>query len=77
MEKSKDSKKLILARDMYGTRSMYYLKIDHNLFFASEMKCFLAIDGFKPEVNSEAVEYYLTCGFAPNRETLFSQVYKV
>lgn len=77
VKKCKDSKKLVLARDIYGTRSMYYLKIDHNVFFASEMKCFLAIDEFKPEVNLEALNYYLTCGFAPNRETLFKQVYKV
>jgi asparagine synthetase B (glutamine-hydrolysing) len=37
VEKGKSSKRLILARDIYGTRSMYYLKTDHALFFASEM----------------------------------------
>ena len=77
VKKCKDSKKLVLARDIYGTRSMYYLKINHAVFFASEMKCFLAIDRFKPEVNLEALKYYLTCGFTPNRETLFKKVYKV
>lgn len=77
VKKCKDSRKLVLARDIYGTRSTYYLKINHTLFFASEMKCFLAVDGFKPEVNLEALTYYLTCGFTPNRETLFRQVYKV
>lgn len=77
VEEHRGSKRLTLARDIYGTRSMYYLKTDHALFFASEMKCFLAIEGFKPEINVNALNYYLTCGFTPNRETLFSGVYKV
>lgn len=69
--------KLTLARDIYGTRSIYYLQTRRALFFASEMKCFLAIDEFKPEVNTEALNYYLSCGFSPDRQTLFKQVYKV
>lgn len=69
--------KLTLARDIYGTRSIYYLQTQRALFFASEMKCFLALDEFKPEVNPEALNYYLSCGFSPDRQTLFKQVYKV
>jgi len=69
--------KLILARDIYGTRSIYYLQTQEALFFASEMKCFLALGEFKPEVNPEALNYYLSCGFSPDRQTLFKQVYKV
>jgi len=69
--------KLTLARDIYGTRSIYYLQTQQALFFASEMKCFLALNEFKPEVNPEALNYYLSCGFSPDRQTLFKQVYKV
>lgn len=69
--------RLTLARDIYGTRSIYYLQTQRALFFASEMKCFLAIEEFKPELNLEALNYYLSCGFNPNRQTLFKQVYKV
>jgi len=76
-QRGKGLRKLILARDIFGTRSMYYLQIEHALFFASEMKCFLAIAEFNPEVNLNALSYYLTCGFTPNRETLLNQVYKV
>jgi len=69
--------RLTLARDIYGTRSMYYFKADTAFFFASEMKCFLAIDEFKPEVNPEALPHYLSGGFSPDRQTLLKQVYKV
>jgi len=70
-------KKLTLARDIYGTRSIYYLPTQRAIFFASEMKCFLAIDEFKPEVNPEALPHYLSGGFSPDRQTLLKQVYKV
>ena len=69
--------KLTLARDIYGTRSMYYLQTKQALFFASEMKCFLALEEFKPEVNPEALGYYLSCGFISDNQTLLKHVYKV
>jgi asparagine synthase (glutamine-hydrolysing) len=69
--------KLTLVRDIYGTRSMYYLQTGRALFFASEMKCFLALEEFKLEVNPEALNYYLSCGFISDNQTLLNQVYKV
>jgi len=69
--------KLTLARDIYGTRSLYYLQTRQALFFASEMKCFLALEEFKPEINPEALGYYLSCGFISDNQTLLKRVYKV
>jgi asparagine synthase (glutamine-hydrolysing) len=69
--------KLALARDIYGTRSVYYLQTKQALFFASEMKCFLALEEFKLEVDPEALDYYLSCGFISDNQTLLKQVYKV
>jgi len=69
--------KLTLTRDIYGARSMYYLQTRQALFFASEMKCFLALEEFKLEVNPEALGYYLSCGFISDSQTLLKQVYKV
>ncbi|MBM4452959.1 MAG: hypothetical protein FJ013_00040 [Chloroflexi bacterium] len=69
--------KLTLARDIYGARSMYYLQTRQALFFASEMKCFLALEEFKPEINPEALYHYLSCGFISDKRTLLKHVYKV
>ena len=69
--------RLTLARDIYGARSMYYLQTSQALFFASEMKCFLALEDFEPEVNPEALGYYLSCGFTSDNQTLLKQVCKV
>jgi len=71
------AKRAILVRDIYGTRSLYYMKFDDAFFFASEMKCFTAIEDLKPIVNNSALNFYLTCGFSPTRETILKHVYKV
>ncbi len=77
IDKGSGKNKLTLARDVFGTRSMYYYQNGHTLYFASEMKCFLAIPGFKPEVNVNALYYYLSGGYTPDRDTLLSGIYKV
>jgi len=70
-------KRAILARDICGTRSLYYLKFDGILFFASEMKCFSAIEDLKMTLNAKALNFYLTYGFSPTNETIIENVYKL
>ncbi|WP_341774514.1 asparagine synthase (glutamine-hydrolyzing) [Burkholderia gladioli] len=38
---------IVLARDRFGKRPLFYTKHDGMLMFASEMKCFLASDSFR------------------------------
>lgn len=45
--------------------------------FASEIKSFLALPEFKPEVNDEAVFNYLSYQYNPLEETFFKNVYKL
>jgi len=71
------AKKAILVCDICGTRSLYYTKFDDVFFFASEMKCFAAIEDLKLSINNRALNFYLTCGFSPTRETILKHVYKV
>jgi len=45
---------LILARDRFGKRPLYYVsEQNHHLMFGSEMKCFRAYEPFKFEFDSE------------------------
>lgn len=40
-----DGKKVMAARDPIGIKPLYYLQQENNLFFASEIKCFLGLEG--------------------------------
>ena len=71
-------KKVFLARDFFGIKPLYYLKSgDRVVAFSSEIKSFLALPDFKPEVNDAAVFNYLSFQYNPLEETFFKNVFKL
>jgi asparagine synthase (glutamine-hydrolysing) len=52
-----DSKRLVLARDRWGARSLYYAKIGGRILFASEYKALLALPEVPARCNREAILY--------------------
>lgn len=71
-------KKLFIARDFFGIKPLYYLKAGENISaFSSEIKSFLQIPNFKPEVNDAAVYNYLSYQYNPLKETFFKNVSKL
>ena len=57
-----DSKeqKLMLARDRFGVKPLYFVEDRNGLYFASEIKALLEVPTFKRELNLEAVSQYFT-----------------
>jgi len=69
------SRELLLARDRFGVKPLYYVHTDDGaLYFASEIKALLAADAVRASLNLRAFPDYLanhgTCG----EETLFEGV---
>ena len=71
------NKKLFAARDYFGIKPYYYAQIDGELLFGSEIKSFLPYPKFKKEVNTLALENYLTFQYSVLDETFFKGVYKL
>lgn len=70
--------KLTLARDHFGIKPLYYWKRGNKIAaFSSEVKSFLSLKGFQPEVNDRAVYSYLSYQYNPLEETFFKGVYKL
>ena len=71
-------KKLLLARDHFGIKPLYYWKRGNKIAaFASEVKSILSLTGFKPVVNDEAVYNYLSYQYNPLEETFFKDIFKL
>lgn len=69
---------LFIARDFFGIKPLYYLTYENKITaFSSEIKSFLSIPGFVPEVNDSAVYNYLSFQYNPLSETFFKKVYKL
>ena len=74
-----DKKKgeIIVVRDFFGIKPVYYLEQNGFIAFSSEIKSFLSVPSFKPEVNDSAVYNYLSFQYNPLEETFFKGVYKL
>jgi len=68
---------LMLARDFFGIKPVYYAQINGHFVFASEIKSILAFPGYKREVNQQALEQYLSFQYSPLEETFFKGIYKL
>jgi asparagine synthase (glutamine-hydrolysing) len=73
----KKKKELFGARDFFGIKPMYYAVMGKTFMFGSEIKSFLPHPHFKKELNTTALENYLTFQYSPKNETFFKNVYKL
>jgi asparagine synthase (glutamine-hydrolysing) len=67
---------LLLARDRFGIKPLYYHARNGTLYFASEIKPLIAA-GYVPEVNRPGIHLYFQTRFAHGDETLFRQVFRL
>ena len=68
---------VLLARDPFGVKPLYYVREGHRLAFASEVKSFLELPGFQASMDVEALHRYLTFLWVPDPDTMFDGVKKL
>ena len=70
-------RQLLLARDRFGIKPLYYAEHEGRLLFGSEIKTILACPTFPRRVNLAALEAMLTLGFVPGPATMFEGIFKL
>lgn len=73
----KRQQKLIIARDRFGEKPLYYGVFDGKLIFASEPKVLLANPAVKTEINTDALRQYLSFDYVPAPHSIYKNVYKL
>ncbi len=68
---------LLLARDRFGKKPLYYYADRERLFFGSEMKALLADPSMPRELDPEAFSFYLSLGYIPSPRTIFRGIRKL
>ena len=69
--------RLVLARDRFGIKPLYYRETGESLAFASELKALLRLPGFSREIDLEALEAYLAFNFVPTPLSIFREARKL
>jgi asparagine synthase (glutamine-hydrolysing) len=67
-------RRLLVARDHFGQKPLFYTESGGRLAFASEIKALLADDPSLAELSPRALDQYLTMRFVHPPETFFSRV---
>ena len=68
---------LILARDRLGKKPLFYTQIGNQLFFASELKSLLQIEGTSKAINPGAIDLYLTYQYVPHPHSIYRDIQKL
>ena len=71
------SPRLLLARDHFGIKPLYYTLNAGRLAFASEAKALLEVEGVEARVDLQALNQYLTFLWVPDPKTLFEGILKL
>ncbi len=73
----KRREKLLLARDRFGEKPLYYGVFDGQLIFASEAKVLLENPRVEPELNLDALRQYLSFDYVPAPASIYKNIYKL
>jgi asparagine synthase (glutamine-hydrolysing) len=70
-------RRVFIVRDFFGTRPLFWTRVNDRLYFSSEIKSFPEIRGFTPEVNREAIFHYFSLAYIPGTLTAFRGVHEL
>ncbi len=73
----KRKRKLLLARDRFGEKPLYYGVFGGKLIFASEPKVLLENPAVKTEINTDALRQYLSFDYVPAPASIYKNIYKL
>lgn len=72
-----DRQRLLLVRDRFGKKPLFYWRHGDSIVFASELKSLLAVPAFNARLNRSAVGDYLALGYVPTPGSMLEGVRKL
>lgn len=70
-------RKLLLARDPFGVKPLFYVTVKDGFWFASEIKALLEVDGVERKPSLEALYHFLSYNYVPDALTPFENIHEL
>jgi asparagine synthase (glutamine-hydrolysing) len=70
-------KQLLLLRDRFGIKPLFYTIVGDSLWFSSEIKSLLQIPGFEKKVCLRAIHHYFSYDYIPGSDTAFENIKEI
>jgi asparagine synthase (glutamine-hydrolysing) len=71
----RERNRILLARDRFGIKPLYWARPREQWVFASEMKAILALEGFQPELDRQAGYDFLGLSYIPEPATGYVNIF--
>jgi asparagine synthase (glutamine-hydrolysing) len=71
------SRTLLLARDIFGEKPLYYVDHEDYFAFASELHSLANLPGFDPRIDRSAIARYLCFQYVPTPQTIYRSARKL
>jgi asparagine synthase (glutamine-hydrolysing) len=68
---------IIIARDRFGEKPLYYSLQNGNFFFSSELKALKKNDLFRAEVDRDSLKIFMRMGYIKAPHSIYKDVFKV
>lgn len=72
-----NKKEMLIARDIFGIKPLYYTNIGKDFVFGSEIKSILKFPTVKKKLNEEALESYLSFQYSVLDETFYKGIFRL
>lgn len=73
----KTKNKLIIARDLFGEKPLYYCHSQDTFLWASELKSLVSQLNYKPEISERALNLFLRLTYIPAPFTIYKNIFKL
>jgi len=73
----KASDKIVIARDFFGEKPLYYYKTANTLYWASELKSITKLLSSKLKLSKEALSLYFQLTYIPAPFTIYENIFKL
>tara|TARA_A100001015_G_scaffold302518_1_gene390816 strand:- start:3103 stop:5019 length:1917 start_codon:yes stop_codon:yes gene_type:complete len=70
-------KKIILARDRFGEKPIFWYQDEHSIYFSSELSPLSSLLKDNLTINFDNVNFFLKKSYVPNHSSIFNEIYKV
>ena len=73
----KKDKKLLLARDQFGQKPLYYGFVRNSIVFGSELKALKCYPNFNNKLSRVGIGFYLDYSYIQEPDTIYEDIFKV
>lgn len=73
----RNKKRLLIARDRFGVKPLYYVNTDSEFVFSSEIKSILKSKVYTPKLSHASLHEFLYYGYALENRTMYKDIFKL